>query len=100
MLEEAIIHCEEVAEENEGMCRVEKAMGLGLQNDEMMKCASEHRQLAEWLRELKAYREAKCEISDMADWHMNNGQEDIAMVISLDALAIISKHIEEVNADE
>lgn len=55
-LDEAIKHCEEVAEENEGMCRVEEAMGLGLQNAEMMKCASEHRQLAEWLRELKAYK--------------------------------------------
>ena len=52
-LESAIKHAEEVAEENEGMCRVEDAMGLGLQNDEMMKCASEHRQLAEWLRALK-----------------------------------------------
>ena len=46
-LEEAIKHCEEVAEENEGMCRAEEAMGLGLQNAEMMKCAKEHRQLAE-----------------------------------------------------
>lgn len=55
-LDEAIKHCEEVAEENEGMCRVEEAMGLGLQNAEMMKCASEHRQLAEWLKELKYRR--------------------------------------------
>ena len=56
-LEEAIKHCEKVAEENEGMCRVEEAMGLGLQNAEMMKSAKEHRQLAEWLRELKTHRE-------------------------------------------
>ena len=55
-LDEAIKHCEEVAEKNEGMCRVEDAMGLGLLNAEMMKCASEHRQLAEWLRELKQRR--------------------------------------------
>ena len=55
-LDEAITHCLEVAEENEGMCRVEDAMGLGLQNAEMMKCASEHRQLAEWLRELQGYK--------------------------------------------
>lgn len=38
-LEEAILHCEEVA-----ICR---------KGD----CSDEHRQLAEWLKELKAYRE-------------------------------------------
>lgn len=49
-IDEAIKHCEEVAEKNEEMCRVEELMGLGLQNAEMMKCAREHRQLAEWLK--------------------------------------------------
>lgn len=55
-LDEAIKHCEEVAEKKEEMCRIEELMGLGLQNAEMMKCAREHKQLAEWLRELKKYR--------------------------------------------
>lgn len=51
-LEEAIKHCEEVAEK---YCeKVEE----GLTADDFCdSCASEHRQLAEWLRELKAYRE-------------------------------------------
>lgn len=40
-LDEAIKHAEKVAEQNKG-CQ---------------KCAEEHRQLAEWLRELKELRE-------------------------------------------
>lgn len=43
-LEEAIIHAEEVAE------------GCAVINGDL-KCESEHRQLAEWLKELKEYRE-------------------------------------------
>lgn len=43
-LEEAIIHAEEVAER----CAV---------TDGDLKCESEHRQLAEWIKELKKYRE-------------------------------------------
>ena len=56
-LDEAIKHCKEMAEKNEEMCRVEELMGLGLQNTEMMKCARTHKQLAEWLIELKKLRE-------------------------------------------
>ena len=43
-LDEAIRHAEEVAELNEAEC---------------FECAEEHRQLAEWLKELKALREQK-----------------------------------------
>lgn len=48
-LDSAIQHCEEVAD-------------TPCFTDEEAKCYSEHRQLAEWLRELKAYRN-KSEIS-------------------------------------
>lgn len=41
-LDEAIIHCEDVANDRAG-CSED--------------CAEEHRQLAEWLKELKAYRQ-------------------------------------------
>lgn len=54
-LEEAIKHCEEVAEELE-----EEAAKYCCDDTEIInqctECAKEHRQLAEWLRELKAYR--------------------------------------------
>lgn len=51
-IEEAIKHCEEVAEK---YCeKVEE----GLTADDFCdSCASEHRQLAKWLRELKLYRD-------------------------------------------
>ena len=58
-LSEAIKHCEEVAEENIKQakhCSIfgDKQVGL-----ECVECAVEHRQLAEWLRELKAYRKLR-----------------------------------------
>lgn len=54
-LEEAIKHCEEVAEENDKKARKlnDGTMSTRIKCEE---CASEHRQLAEWLKELKAYR--------------------------------------------
>ena len=53
-LEEAITHCIEVAEKNE--------------DQSCKECAKEHRQLAEWLTELKLYRETlidrPCEVCE------------------------------------
>ena len=55
-LEEAILHCEEVAEINENIA-------YNIENDNWMaiaecqKCAEEHRQLAEWLKELRERRQ-------------------------------------------
>ena len=56
-INEAIKHCEEVAEEQENKFSISGEF-LG-NNADCKECASEHRQLAEWLRELKAYREAE-----------------------------------------
>ena len=65
-LEEAIIHCEEVVERcEEGvascdlMDKTERILA-----DNGVKCAAEHRQLAKWLKELKAVHD---EIDDAAD---------------------------------
>lgn len=59
-IDEAIKHCEEVAErqeylseQNHGYCDEKRNMK---KREEFAICASDHRQLAEWLREL---REAK-----------------------------------------
>lgn len=49
-IDEAIVHCEEVAEEHTKYNFYGGYEGC----DE---CAEEHRQLAEWLKELKLYRE-------------------------------------------
>lgn len=66
-IEEAIVHCEEVAKECEGkgycdrnVCAILDANGKTCDECEAEKCrtcAKDHRQLAEWLKELKALRE-------------------------------------------
>lgn len=64
-LDEAIRRCEEVAEEKELICNVIENEGETWTDsgktyyDICKKCASEHRQIAEWLKELKAWREAE-----------------------------------------
>lgn len=55
-IDEAIRHCEEVAEQNEFETRIYDE--LNRQGDEEYRnnhcqCAADHRQLASWLRELK-----------------------------------------------
>ena len=54
-IDEAIKHCEEVAEENEQMATYNLLCTESQEND-CLECAKEHRQLAEWLRELKDLR--------------------------------------------
>ena len=62
-LDEAIKHCEEVATKNEESIAYYTIQGDKEWLDECEKdcieCASEHRQLAEWLRELERYRNVR-----------------------------------------
>ena len=68
-LDEFISHCEEVAEEQDKLCkRYDDASGYSRSHNEAIRtndakrceeCAKEHRQLAEWLRELKRYKECE-----------------------------------------
>ena len=51
-LEEAIIHCKEVAVE-------QKRNYLLNLNEGCLKCANDHKQLADWLSELKLRREVE-----------------------------------------
>lgn len=54
-LDDAIKHCEEVAEENQAI--VDSCDYYGENMAKCEKCAEEHRQLAEWLKELKELKE-------------------------------------------
>lgn len=55
------------------------------------------KQLAKWLRELKAYREAE----EAINRKMKSGQWSEAVVFGFNhAIYIIDKHLKEVNADE
>ena len=84
-LEDAIQHCEEVANDRAGCCE---------------DCAEEHRQLAEWLKDYKrlleqpplekVFGEIKAEISRKA----NSGQWSESTVYGMQkAVAIIDSHI-------
>ena len=53
-LESAIKHCEEVAEEQEKLCKVNDSFNFS--QPKWKECAKEHLQLANWLRELKQLR--------------------------------------------
>jgi hypothetical protein len=54
-LESAIKHCEEVAEEQEKLCKVNDSFNFS--QPKWGECAAEHRQLAEWLKDYKRLKE-------------------------------------------
>ena len=57
-LDEAIKHCEEKAkEQREKATAIARAKEPFYKYAECAECAKEHEQLAEWLKELKAYKE-------------------------------------------
>jgi len=53
-LDEAITHAEEVAEEQEKLCKVNDDFNFS--QPRWKECAKEHRQLAKWLMELKEFK--------------------------------------------
>lgn len=97
-LDEAIRHCEEVAESEEQKYKEWKGDYSHLKKiDSCLECAKEHRQLAEWLRELKAYREAREEIIRKR----NSSQWSELVVHGFShAIYTIDNHLKEVNADD
>lgn len=54
-LDEAIAHCLEVAELNEECTRIYSEQGDTIASCSCKECANDHRQLAEWLVELKRW---------------------------------------------
>lgn len=88
-IDEAIKHSEEVAIEQNKLCkRYDDASGYSRSHNEAIRttdakrceeCAAEHRQLVEWLKELKAHREAweKC-IKEIKEWYWNADKQAIA----------------------
>jgi hypothetical protein len=88
------------AEEDAKQAEFDTEWGIGnyfIDRTEALEYAKEHRQLAEWLKELKAYREARNEITRK----MNSGQWSEGVVYGLDkAVRIMEKHLREVNADD
>jgi aspartate carbamoyltransferase regulatory subunit len=97
-IEEAIKHCEEVAD----TCEYEASkydMTDAYERSVACKegeCASEHRQLAEWLRELKDYKDARvgCE------YCKHNFREQHERPCSLCQRNFMDMFEREVNADD
>ena len=82
-IEKAIKHCEEVAEKHEKGLKVYENIGedRSLFSEEETKCrlcAEEHRQLAEWLKELKSLKEKD---EAKAVRYEGDGYADGAMVV-------------------
>ena len=71
-LDEAIRHCEEKAEHLKQGAQNSQSMTAAEQAD-CLECAKEHEQLAEWLKELKRYKEA--ESDEMSLQKANNNKE-------------------------
>ena len=64
-LSEAIKYCEEVAEEmNKKACSLYDAKNYE-KSRECVWCSEEHRQIAEWLKELQKYREVLATIKSL-----------------------------------
>ena len=58
-LDEAIAHAREVAKENREREKLAVQYNMPINKASCAECAKEHEQLAEWLTELKDYREGK-----------------------------------------
>lgn len=93
-LDEAIKHCEEVAEKND---KIADTFEYSLKTkSDCKECAYEHRQLAEWLRELKEYKDARvgCE------YCKHNYREQHERPCSLCQRNFMDMFEREVNSDE
>lgn len=100
-LKEAIKHCYEVAEEQEQKAKALTGDVLTgdfckARREACIKCALEHRQLAEWLEELDGYRKAHEMIKKLPNanpsyWHSCD------VIDRADCLAIIDECIEVKN---
>lgn len=101
-IDETIIHCLEVAEKHERHAKIlkKRLLGSGLDTvDYCLQCAAEHRQLAEWLTELKELRnsvgavklaqmkDALNLISDLRQ-HLFNSEKDLIEAKRLLRLAV------------
>lgn len=104
-LEEAIEHCEEVAEQNEKESKLWKGgvtEAFKQKEQKLCECAKEHRQLTEWLRELKEIKHLFSITEKLLKANFRDGLIDV--VDGYDILFSEHKQLreifEEVNADE
>lgn len=101
-LDEAIKHAEEVAEAQEGrgycdrsICVIMDENNHNCDECEAVKCrecATEHRQLAEWLKELQAHREAWEKVKSAVDQHTDIHSDGEFYIKNFDVKKIIAEY--------
>lgn len=101
-LDEAIKHEEEIAEEQEGrgycdrsVCVIMDENNHNCDECEVVKCrecAKEHRQLAEWLKELKSHREAWMKVVSEVDQHTEIHSDGEFYVKNFDVKKIVAEY--------
>lgn len=98
-LDEAIKHCEEVMMENFEKTKDRNASDPIAIN--CFECADEHRQLAEWLKELKAYREQTRWIPVSERLPEENGRYVVYINAKVHLIQIIpfAKNLHEISLD-
>lgn len=98
-IEEAIKHCEEVAGEQEKKAKAQNPFYAETMK-KCFECANEHRQLAEWLKELKAYKdfEDKGYIMCRFEVAQDDRHRTTKMVLDFSTKELFD-NIVEVNAD-
>lgn len=104
-IDEAIKHCEEVAESEERKARLyqrpnKEIKGSGKRYLSCIECANEHRQLTKWLKELKEFKVLFVKANrDVGNVHLDN--RAIFEKFFWEVWKIFDvTGLEEVNADE
>ena len=102
-LDEAIKHCQEMVDVNMATSELAEIQGCDNTSRRCYECAEEHRQLAEWLKELKALRAkpwvkdlppTSCEDAISRDkavvqlYHNKTGDDDVDVIIERDIATI------------
>ena len=105
-LDSAIQHCEDVAEKQDKLCEISVTERAKEQNS---KCASEHRQLAEWLKELKAYKEtwnklgmwlADTRLAIAPDETLDDVDEELVRVAQVDMIDTVLEWMDKQEVEE
>lgn len=106
-IEDAIKHAEEMAKEQEELYRLCPTSELGMfhcdgtkdckalkngKDKGCQKCAAEHRQLAEWLKELKAHREAWMKVVSEVDQHTEIHSDGEFYIKNFDVKKIVAEY--------
>lgn len=108
-LDEAIKHCEEVAESKRKQVENDDWEKGSLTERDCLECAEEHRQLAEWLKELKAYKEtwsklgmwlADTRLAIAPDEFLNDVDEELVRVAQVDMIDTVLEWMDKQEVQE